>query len=196
MTVSVAASLLAACDSGDGRSLEPPVFPPPATTIPVDSSPSGSIAAEPPAAPLRIVAPWPEGARIPVRHTCDGENVSPALTWTDVPDGTAELALTLTDLDAPSYVHWVVYGIAPEVTGAAEGTVPDGAIVRTNSAGSVGYAGPCPPDGETHRYLFTVHALNQQVEPADETDAVEIVELLQLISIDQSSVSGVSTGGG
>ena len=186
VTLGVVAS---GCGSGDGRTLDPPVFPPPATTAPVDTT----VAAEPSdvaPVPLQLVAPWRDGAEIPARHTCDGEDVAPALTWANVPADAVELAITVTDLDAPDFVHWVVFGIAPDTTGLAEGETPAGATLWPNGGGSPAYVGPCPPEGDEHRYLFTVHALNQQVEPADEMTATEIIEILNLTSVDQSSVSG------
>src|SRR5690606_16967576 len=186
-------AVLAGCDRGDGRDLDPPVFPPPATTVPAATLPgseSADTVGDTIAAPLQLVAPWRDGARIPARYTCDGPDVSPPLTWSNVPAETVELAITVTDLDAPDFVHWVVFGIAPDTTGLAEDETPAGATPWPNSGGSGAYVGPCPPDGDEHRYLFTVHALNQQVEPADEMTATEIIEILNLTSVDQSSVSG------
>lgn len=178
---------LGGCDTDDGRTLDPPVFPPPATTMPAPTVPP----TQPPAPePLDLVAPWPDDAAVPARHTCDGDDVSPALTWANVPSEAVELAITVTDLDAPDFVHWIVYGIAVETTGLAEATVPDGASVWPNGSGGTDYVGPCPPDGEEHRYLVTIHALNQQLEPADGMSATEIIEILNLTSVDQSSVSG------
>lgn len=174
------------CSTDDGRTLDPPVFPPPATTMPVTSAP----ATEPPVEPLRLVAPWRDGAVVPTRHTCDGDDISPALTWANVPPEAVELAVTVTDLDAPDFVHWIVVAIPPQVTGLVEGGVPDGATTWPNGTGEADYAGPCPPPGEQHRYLYTVHALNQPLEPADGMTAIELVEILNVTSIDQSSVSG------
>ena len=181
--------LLGACASDDGRTLDPPVFPPPATTVTTEV-PGASVPIDQVPEPLQLVAPWRSGAKIPTRHTCDGDAVSPALTWANVPAEAVELAITVTDLDDPGVVNWVVFGIAPGTTGLAEGEVPAGATLWPNGSGDGTYVGPCPPEGEEHRYLFTVHALNQQVEPADELSAAEIIEILNLTSVDQSSVSG------
>lgn len=180
-------SAVAGCDSGDGRNLRPPVFPPPATSVPAGSlaEPIDTVPE-----PLRLVAPWRDGAALPVRHTCDGENLSPALTWSNVPHDAVELAVTVTDLDAPDFVHWIVFGIPVATTGLVEGAPPDGASQWPNGGGGSDYVGPCPPAGEEHRYQFTVHALNQQLEAADDMSATEIIEILNLTSVDQSSVSG------
>ena len=182
-------AILTGCDRGDGRDLDPPVFPPPATTVPAGTLP-GSDLDDTIAAPLQLVAPWRDGTAIPTRYTCDGADISPPLTWSNVPAETVELAVTVTDLDAPDFVHWAVVAIPVATTSLAEGEVPSPAISWPNGGGGDAYVGPCPPDGEEHRYLFTVHALNQQVEPADEMTATEIIEILNLTSIDQSSVSG------
>lgn len=196
----VAALTVAGCDTDDGRDLDPPVFPPPATTVapPPTSDPAGDPSVDPSVDPsalpaeqaLQLVTPWRDGAQVPERYTCQGDDVSPALTWTAVPPDAVELAVTVTDLDAPDFVHWVVFGIPVGTTGLVEGAAPDGASEWPNGSGTGRYTGPCPPAGEEHRYLFTVHALNQQVEPADEMSANEIIEILNLTSIDQSSVSG------
>lgn len=183
----LATSSVTGCDTNDGRTLDPPVFPPPATTMPAPTIPE---TVETVLEPLRLVAPWRDGAEVPSRHTCDGEDVSPALTWANVPSDAIELAITVTDLDAPDFVHWVVFGIPVDTTGVVEGALPPGATAWPNGGGGTDYVGPCPPDGSEHRYLFTVHALNQQVEPADGMSASEIIEILNLTSIDQSSVSG------
>ena len=189
-TAAIVILLAGSCDTGDGRTLDPPVFPPPATTLPAPTLPDVDQAEPPAVAPLQLVAPWRDGAVVPARHTCDGEDLSPALTWTNVPPETVELAITVTDLDAPRFVHWIVYGIPAATTGIAEGEPPSGGSLWPNVGGTGEYVGPCPPPGEDHRYLFTIHALNQQLEPADEMDASEVIEVLNLTSIDQSSVSG------
>jgi Raf kinase inhibitor-like YbhB/YbcL family protein len=107
-----------------------------------------------------------EGAAIPARHTCDGENLSPPLAWEGVPEGTKTLALVADDPDAPrgTWVHWVVYGIPaatrtlPENLPARE-TLDDGTRQGTNDFQKPGYGGPCPPSG-THRYYFKLYALD------------------------------------
>ena len=117
--------------------------------------------------PITVSSPaFTEGAAIPQRFTCDGENRSPPLAWAGVPAGTVEIALVVDDPDAPrgTYVHWVVDGLDPASTELAEGAVPPDARQLPNSAGKVGYTGPCPPGGPAHHYRFTVYALQRRAE--------------------------------
>lgn len=98
-----------------------------------------------------------EGAAIPAKYTCEGDNVSPALSWTDPPTATKSIALVVDDPDAKGFVHWVAFGFDPTTRTLAEGTKP--AHEGTNDFGKVGYGGPCPPSGR-HRYRFQVYALD------------------------------------
>ncbi len=107
------------------------------------------------------------GGDIPVKHACDGSDVSPALRWSDPPDGTRSFALTMGDLDSTSgvSVHWLLYGIPVTLRELDEG-IPRGDAVPgigsqgLNDLGAVGYSGPCPPPGLAHRYTFTLYALD------------------------------------
>jgi Raf kinase inhibitor-like YbhB/YbcL family protein len=194
MSVIALAGLVTACRS-DGRELRDPEMPLPATTsTPPATVPAGESFITAPATTLvpsfQLLAAWPNGGGIPRRYTCDDIDVAPAVSWTSVPPDTVELAVTMTDLDA-GFTHWVMYAISPTRTGLAEGEVPPGAIEAVNDFGNVGWNGPCPPpDDEPHNYLFTVHALNQQLEVADDAGSAELVSLLNQTAILQSSVSG------
>ena len=102
-------------------------------------------------------------ARIPVRFTGQGDDVSPALAWTGAPEGSKELLLICDDPDAPMdrpFVHWVIAGIPAETTEIAEGGTPAGAAVGTNDFGVPGYRGPMPPPGAVHHYRFRLYALD------------------------------------
>jgi len=103
-------------------------------------------------------------APMPNRLARNGENHSPALDWSDVPDDAAELALICEDPDAPggTFVHWVVAGIDPQMSGVREGELPSGAVVGENSFGDVDYDGPMPPPGDgPHRYVFHLYATKE-----------------------------------
>ena len=112
-----------------------------------------------------------EGETIPTKYTCKGDDLSPPLAWSEVPEGTKCVALICEDPDAPSgmWVHWVLYGMPPDSTSLPE-AVPADTVVASrvkqgkNSWGKVGYGGPCPPPGPAHRYFFKLYALD--MEPA------------------------------
>jgi Raf kinase inhibitor-like YbhB/YbcL family protein len=102
-----------------------------------------------------------DGADIPARHTCDGDDRSPRLTWSGTPRGTRSLALVVDDPDAPRgiFTHWVVYDLPPELTELGEGSTEG--VQGRNGFGRTGYGGPCPPSGDQpHRYRFTLYALD------------------------------------
>lgn len=98
---------------------------------------------------------------IPVKYTCDGENVSPPLSISAVPEDAKSLVLIAEDPDAPAgtFCHWTVWNIPPQVREIPEDSVPEGAIEGLTDFGKVGWGGPCPPSG-THRYFFKIYALD------------------------------------
>jgi hypothetical protein len=105
-----------------------------------------------------------DGGEIPNRHTCDGEDVSPALRWSGAPDGTRSLALIMDDPDAPvgTFTHWLAWGLDPAVGGLAEGERAP--VEGRNDFGEIGYGGPCPPPGHGwHRYVFRLHTLDTEL---------------------------------
>ena len=110
---------------------------------------------------------------IPPRFTCDGANVSPALSWKDIPEGTRSLALIVTDPDAPdpaapktTWTHWIVYDLPPETRGLREAIpakgLPADTLEGKNDWAKTGYGGPCPPIGR-HRYVHTLYALDTRL---------------------------------
>jgi len=126
-----------------------------------------------------------EGERIPTRHTGEGEDVSPALAWTDAPDGAQGYAVICHDPDAPvvsggnyGFDHWVLYNIPGSVTSLAEGTSE-----HTNGVTGFGgqkYGGPMPPNGHgSHRYFFWVLALNEQTDLAPGLSLPALLEAIE-----------------
>ena len=104
-------------------------------------------------------------------NTCDGEDTSPLLSWSEVPSDTRGIALIVDDPDAPggTWVHWVLYGISPDARELPEGvpsaeTTSTGELQGTNDFGNLGYGGPCPPRGDAHRYFFKVYALDADLD--------------------------------
>jgi Raf kinase inhibitor-like YbhB/YbcL family protein len=206
-----AALVLAACDTGDGKQLQPydpsdyptPTVSPtvedgfdvvPSTDVAVEpsavvSSPDGSVEA------FALAAPWVDGGDVDPRYTCDGLDVAPALSWGAVPAGTVEIAVALVDDSAVSdgqpFVHWVIGGLDPAEIAVVEGDVPPGALQALNFFGDVGYRGPCPPPGgEAHLYRLTAYALNQQLELADGDAATEFLNTIATLMIASTDVTG------
>ncbi len=113
-----------------------------------------------------ISSAFQEGDMIPLKYTCDGQDISPPLEWSDIPAGTRTYVLISDDPDAPSgtWVHWVVYNIPAGVTKLDENVkqekeFPNGMRQGSNDWPKIGYGGPCPPSG-THRYYFKLYALD------------------------------------
>jgi Raf kinase inhibitor-like YbhB/YbcL family protein len=104
---------------------------------------------------------------IPSRHSCEGEDVSPPLHWSNMPEGTRSLALVVDDPDAPGgiFTHWVAWGLDPTADGLGEGEPAP--HEGRNDFGTSGYRGPCPPPGDgRHRYVFRLYALDVEPELA------------------------------
>ncbi len=112
-----------------------------------------------------------EGADIPRQYTCEGADISPALSWTEAPQKTQTFALIADDPDAPvgTWVHWVAWNIPagerqlPENVAKTAG-LPGGGSQGTNDFRKTGYGGPCPPPGKPHRYFFKLYALDAKLD--------------------------------
>ncbi len=115
-------------------------------------------------------AAFTKGGGIPAKHTCDGDDISPSLSWDGVPENAQSLALIMDDPDAPdpddprvTWVHWVLYNIPTSVSVLSEGVtvaqLPQGARQGKNDWNRTGYGGPCPPIGR-HRYFHKLYALD------------------------------------
>jgi Raf kinase inhibitor-like YbhB/YbcL family protein len=128
--------------------------------------------------PLTLTSPsFANGAEIPRRHTCQGDDVSPALAWTGVSADARSLVLIVDDPDAPDpaaprmvYVHWVLYNLPAAdgglAEGVADGALPPGTRVGVNDWRRADYGGPCPPIGR-HRYFFKLYALDAPLPAMD-----------------------------
>lgn len=111
-----------------------------------------------------------EGEQIPKKYTCDGENISPPLEWSGIPQETQSIALICDDPDAPmgTWVHWVVFNIPASLNKLSE-KIPDNKVLEhgtsqgSNDFRKIGYGGPCPPSG-IHRYFFKIYSLDKRIE--------------------------------
>jgi Raf kinase inhibitor-like YbhB/YbcL family protein len=111
-----------------------------------------------------------DGEPIDPRYTCDGDDVSPALRWQGIPEGTKQLALVFEDPDADGFTHWLAYAMPPAtaqlpqaIPNATDIPGPTPLYQGRNSFGDVGYEGPCPPEGETHTYVLRLLALDRDL---------------------------------
>ncbi|HYD14849.1 MAG TPA: YbhB/YbcL family Raf kinase inhibitor-like protein [Hyphomicrobium sp.] len=115
-----------------------------------------------------------DGETIPRKHTCEGDDLSPALAWSGAPAGTQSFVLIVDDPDAPDpaapqrvWVHWVLYNLPPDSCGLIEGVaadaLPKGTEIGLNDWGRRHYGGPCPPIGR-HRYFHELYALDVRLK--------------------------------
>jgi Raf kinase inhibitor-like YbhB/YbcL family protein len=120
-----------------------------------------------------------DGGEVPRRHTCEGEDVSPALTWSDPPSRTRALALIVDDPDAPvgTFTHWLAWNIDPVADGLGEGE--SAPVEGRNDFGTGGWSGPCPPRRHgAHRYFFRLHALDAALDVGSATGRRELERAL------------------
>ncbi len=139
---------------------------------------------------MRLTSPaFDDGGPIPVRYTCDGEDVSPPLDIADLPEGTQTLVLVMDDPDAPvgTWDHWVAYDITPAAS------IPEdiGALgtAGRNSWGRTGYGGPCPPSG-THGYIFVIHALSGWLDLGEGATKSAVLAAAEPLRLDSATLTG------
>jgi Raf kinase inhibitor-like YbhB/YbcL family protein len=179
--------VLTGCGAGGGNRDRSPS--PPAPTAPN----AGATTPAPVADPVTITSPaFADGAPIPVRYTCQGDNIPPPLAWS-APSSAAELALVVDDPDAPGglFVHWIVTGIAPGPGSTADGQTPPNGHTLPNSTGNDGYFAPCPPAGTgTHHYRFTVYQLPAALEVPAGSAGVQAAQAIAQAATAQARLTG------
>lgn len=138
-----------------------------------------------------------DGSEIPRKYSCQGEDVSPPLSWSGVPQETRSLALVCSDPDAPggTFQHWAVFDLPPGTEGLDEGfTVGqiEGAREAVNDFGNAGYGGPCPPEGHgPHRYRFKLYALGQgQLSLGEAAKVEQVIEAAEAAAIETAELVG------
>ena len=137
-----------------------------------------------------------DGEPIPRRYTCDGEDVSPPLTWAEAPAEARSFALVVDDPDAPggTWVHWIVFNLPADASSLPEhaaesGGMPAGVIEGTNSWGRPGYGGPCPPSG-THRYFFKLYALDAMLDLPTTATGPDVARTMEGHVLEQATLMG------
>jgi Raf kinase inhibitor-like YbhB/YbcL family protein len=138
-----------------------------------------------------------DGAVIPARYSCEGDDLSPPLSWSDVPTGTRAFALICEDPDAPvgTWDHWVIFNLPGEMTSLPAGVTTEaelGEDVRhgLNSWHRTGYGGPCPPPGKPHRYFFRLYALSAPVELSAGVTKAELLAAIKPLTLGQTELMG------
>lgn len=183
VTVVLLALVVLSCGGGGDESSATP-----GSTTTTTEQPLPTAGPEP--GPLDVSSPsFEDGSDVPVRFTCDGSDISPALEISGVPSPATTLALIVDDPDAPTgtWTHWVVYDIpveGPDLT-VSEETGPEGTR-GVNSWNVTGYGGPCPPEGERHRYTFEVFALDTELRIPEGVNSSELRSSIEGHILDQA----------
>ena len=150
---------------------------------------------------LKITSPaFALNGEIPKKYTCDGDDVSPALAWAGVPEGTKSLALIVDDPDAPdpaapqmTWVHWVLYNIPPDATALSEAVAPTalpaGTRAGPNDWNRTGYGGPCPPIGR-HRYFLKLYALDTVLPDLGKPSKAKLEKAMEGHILEQAELIG------
>ena len=138
-----------------------------------------------------------DGHKIPMKYTCDGQDISPPLAWGEVPQGTQAFALIVDDPDAPFgvWTHWVLFNIPSDNHELPEGApiqdqLPSGALQGRNDFGRIGYGVPWPP-GPGHRYRFIVYALEKPLSLKAGASKREVLDAMQGCILDQGQFTGI-----
>ncbi len=139
-----------------------------------------------------------EGERVPVKYTCDGQNISPPLAWGEVPEGAKSFTLIVDDPDAPTgtFTHWVLFNLhadSRELTEniSPQGKLPNGALQGKNDFGKIGYGGPCPPPGPSHHYHFKIYALDQNPDLKSGTSKEQVLQAMEGHVLAQGELIGL-----
>jgi len=120
---------------------------------------------------VSISSAFKDGGTIPDEYTCEGEDISPPLSWQGLPADTKSIALIMDDPDASgrAFVHWVIYNIPGSTQKLAKGIpkrekLADGSLQGMTDFGGAGYGGPCPPQGKPHRYILKIYAIDKLLD--------------------------------
>jgi Raf kinase inhibitor-like YbhB/YbcL family protein len=168
-------------------------------------SPSSSAAPAPSPNPTAFTvtsADFADGEELDVIHTadafsgqCTGDNINPALAWSNPPQGTVTFAIAMTDESASGWVHWVHANIPADVTSVEQGgssSLP-GVAGRDQATGEAGYFGPCPP-GPDHRYVFTVYALDAELALEPRFSGLDLTLAMSGHILGEAAITGMRSG--
>ena len=142
---------------------------------------------------MKITSPAFENDRsIPVKYTCDGEDINPPLEISGVPEQAQSLVLIIDDTDAPlgSFIHWLVFNINPAISQIEENMIPAGAIEGKTSFGGHAYGGPCPPSG-AHHYHFKLFALDIKLDLDNNASKQDVENAMENHLLDWTEIIGL-----
>lgn len=142
---------------------------------------------------MKITSPtFANNKIIPTKYTCQGDNMSPPLAFSDVPKNTKSLVLIVDDPDVSvgDWVHWLVWNIDPTIEGIEESEPPGDALYGKNDFGDNAYGGPCPPQG-THRYQFKLYALNTLLDLPEGSRKGDLEKAMEGHILDQAILIGL-----
>jgi Raf kinase inhibitor-like YbhB/YbcL family protein len=144
---------------------------------------------------MEIISPnFVNGGEMPQKYSCESENINPEIVIENIPTETKSLVLIMDDPDAPRGIfnHWLIWNIGPNVNKIGEDSVPQNAVVGTNTAGKNKYSGPCPPSG-THRYIFKIFALDSEIDLAPTAEKGELEQAIKNHILEQAELIGLYT---
>lgn len=132
-----------------------------------------------------------------MQYTCEGKDISPDISWSDVPAGTQSFVLICDDPDAPmgTWVHWVIFNIPGNNTGLSQAlpkqsVLADGSVQGITDFGNNGYGGPCPPAGKAHRYFFRLYALDTKINLDAKATKKKVLEVIAGHVLGQAELYG------
>lgn len=141
---------------------------------------------------MKLTTDFSHNEKIPAKYTCDGENFSPELLISEIPQNTKSLALIVDDPDAPmgTFTHWLLYNIPADTTKISSKAIPEGAMQGLNDFGTTKYGGPCPPFG-IHRYFFKLYALDNVSDLKPNATKSEIQNAIRNHIIEKTELIGL-----
>jgi Raf kinase inhibitor-like YbhB/YbcL family protein len=141
---------------------------------------------------MELKSVFEENGQIPVKYTCDGEDVNPPLNISGVPENAQSLVLIVDDPDAPAgtWTHWIIWNIPAHTARIEEHSAPTGTVQGMNDFQKNEYGGPCPPSG-THRYRFKLYALDGRLSLPEGATKAQVEQLMEGHILGQTVLTGV-----
>ena len=141
---------------------------------------------------MKLTTIFENNGNIPSEYTCDGKNLAPVLNISDVPKDTAELALIVEDPDAPrgTWTHWILFNLPPNALQIDARNLPKGTKQGITDFGTIGWGGPCPPNGQ-HRYFFRLFALHEKINLPQGATKKQLEDAMQGQLIEEADLIGL-----